>query len=204
MCGIDTSITCNCLHSNCYLLCGECTWSNFSPFSPYKLILSLFKGHWDCVLSHLISLAKFNLSLIGTFTWPTPPWPYRATTCRGRELNYGSHTHFLYHTRTWRASPDEWSAQCRGYLRDSINMKDNTHQAHTVMPTRRIWNDDGQMIFGNFGSLKFPEICLTSEENPEKISPRKLVPIGDRTRARCVTSSHDTTCSTAVDSIISL
>ena len=26
-----------------------------------------------------------------------------------------------------RASPDEWSAQCRGHLRDSTNMKDNTH-----------------------------------------------------------------------------
>ena len=40
-------------------------------------------------------LSKFNLPLIGTFTWPTPPGPFRATTCRTRELNYGSHTCFL-------------------------------------------------------------------------------------------------------------
>ena len=80
----------------------------------------------------LISLSKFNLPFIGTFTWPTPPGPYRATTCRGRELNYGSHTYFFDHTWTWRASGDEWSAQCRCHLRDSTNMKDNTHQAHTL------------------------------------------------------------------------
>ena len=34
-----------------------------------------------------------------------------------------------------------------------------------------------------------------------KTSPRKLVPTGDRTRARCVTGAHPTTWSTAVDII---
>ena len=37
-------------------------------------------------------------------------------------------------------------------------------------------------------------------KSPRKTSPRKLVPTGDRTRARCVTSAHATACSTAVDS----
>ena len=37
------------------------------------------------------------------------------------------------------------------------------------------------------------------EKTQKKTSPRKLVPNGDRTRARCVTSAHATTCSTAVD-----
>ena len=60
-------------------------------------------------------------------------------------------------------------------------------------------DNDGQMIFGDLGGLKLPDIRLTGEENPEKTSPRKLVPSGDRTRARCVTSAHPTTCSTAVD-----
>ena len=147
---------------------------------------------------YLISLSKFNLPLIGTCTWPTPPGPYRVTTCRGRELNCESHTYFFDHTRTWRAFPDEWSAQCRGHLRDSTNVKD---KIHPVTPTRRIWNDDydGQMIFGDLGGLKFPDICLTGEKKPrKKTSPRKPVPTGDRTQARCVTSAHDTTCSTAV------
>ena len=36
-------------------------------------------------------------------------------------------------------------------------------------------------------------------KHPEKTSPRKLVPTGDRTRARCVTGAHAITWSTAVD-----
>ena len=39
-------------------------------------------------------------------------------------------------------------------------------------------DNDGQMISGDLGSLKLPEICLTGEENPERNSPRKLVPTG--------------------------
>ena len=60
-------------------------------------------------------------------------------------------------------------------------------------------DNDSQMIFGALGGLKLPDIRLTGEENPRKISPRKPVPTGDRTRARCVTGAHATTCSTAVD-----
>ena len=48
----------------------------------------------------------------------------------------------------------------------------------------------GQMIFGDLEGLKLPDICLTGEEKPRKTSPRKLVPTGDRTRARCVTGAH--------------
>ena len=40
-------------------------------------------------------------------------------------------TYFFDHTRTWGASPDEGSAQCIGHLRDSKNMKNDTHQTHT-------------------------------------------------------------------------
>ena len=55
--------------------------------------------------------------------------------------------------------------------------------------------NDGQMIFGDLGGLKLHGICLISKENPEKTSPRKLVPTGDRTRARCVSGAHATeTC----------
>ena len=46
---------------------------------------------------------------------------------------------------------------------------------------------DGQIIFGDLVRLKLPDIYLTSEENLPKISPRKLVSIGGRTRTRCVT-----------------
>ena len=126
-----------------------------------------------------ISLSKFNLPLIGTFTWPTPSGPYRATTCRGRGLNCGSQTYFFDHTRTWRASPDEWSALCRGHLRDSTNMKDNTHQAHTQSSEH---GEYGMMITtakwysGTLGGLKFPDMCLTGEENPRKNLTQETCP----------------------------
>ena len=48
------------------------------------------------------------------------------------------------------------------------------------------------MIFGDLGGLKLPDICHTGEENPEKTSPKKLVPTGDRTRARFLTGAHAT------------
>ena len=34
--------------------------------------------------------------------------------------------------------------------------------------------NDGQMIFGDLGGLKHPDICLTGEENPEKPHPGNL------------------------------
>ena len=60
-------------------------------------------------------------------------------------------------------------------------------------------DNDGQMIFGDLGGLKLPDICLTGEENPEKISPRKLVSTGDQTQACCVTGVHAAACTTAVE-----
>ena len=60
-------------------------------------------------------------------------------------------------------------------------------------------DNDGQMIFGDLGGLKLPDICLAGEENPEKTSPRKLVPTGDRTQAHYMTGVHATACPTAVD-----
>ena len=39
-------------------------------------------------------------------------------------------------------------------------------------------DNDGQMIFGDLGGLKLPDIYITGEEKPEKTSPRKHVPTG--------------------------
>ena len=51
----------------------------------------------------------------------------------GEGINSGSHrpTYFFDHTRIWRASPDEGSAQGRGHLRDNTNMKVDTHHSRT-------------------------------------------------------------------------
>ena len=58
---------------------------------------------------------------------------------------------------------------------------------------------DGQMIFGDLVGLKLPDIRLTGEEKPRKNLPRKPIPTGNRTRARCMKSAHATTSSTAVN-----
>ena len=54
---------------------------------------------------------------------------------------------------------------------------------------------------GTLWAWSFLTFILQVRKTPEKTSPRKPVPPGDRTRARCVISSHATTCSTAVDPI---
>ena len=45
-----------------------------------------------------------------------------------------------------------------------------TSFTHPFILTRWIWKDDydGQIIFGDLMGLKFPDICLTGEENPRK------------------------------------
>ena len=55
-------------------------------------------------------------------------------------------------------------------------------------------DNDGQMIFGDFGGLKLLDICLTGEEKTRK---NLIQETGDRTRARCVTGEHATACPTA-------
>ena len=79
----------------------------------------------------LISLSKVNLPLIGTFTWPTPPGPYRATTCRGRELNYGSHTYFL--TTQGHGGPSRMSDQLNaGVTSETAQTWKTIHTKHTL------------------------------------------------------------------------
>ena len=66
----------------------------------------------------------------------------------------------------------------------------------------RMMNDDDnddQMIFGDLGGLKLPDICLTGEEKSRKNSPRKLVQTGTEPLSRCVTGAHATVWATMVD-----
>ena len=42
-------------------------------------------------------------------------------------------------------------------------------------------DNDGQMLFGDLGGLKLPDICLTGEEKPRKNLTQETCPgIGDR------------------------
>ena len=58
-------------------------------------------------------------------------------------------------------------------------------------------DNDGQMIFGDHGGLKLPDICLTGEEKPRKNLTQETCP--DRGSNPGPLSAHATTCSTVVD-----
>ena len=60
--------------------------------------------------------------------------------------------------------------------RQHKNERRYTPGTHSCISTRRIWNDDygGQMIFVDLVGLRFPDNCLTSEENPKKSYPGYL------------------------------
>ena len=81
-----------------------------------------------------------------------------------------------------------------------MNINDDTH--HPLIHSNKA--DIIRMIMmakrysGNHVAYS-PDICHTGEENPNKTSPRKLVPTGDLTRARCVTGAHAIALPKAVD-----
>ena len=96
----------------------------------------------------------------------------------GRELNYGSHTYFCPHKDMegfpgWVISPMPGPPP-----RQHKHERQYTPSTLSVIPTRRIWNDDddAQMIFGDLGGLKFPDICLTGEEKPRKNLTQETCP----------------------------
>ena len=147
----------------------------------------------------IISLSKFNLPLIGSFYVTHAARAYRDTTCRGMELNCGSQTYFFDHIRTWRASPDELSATL-----ETAQTWKTIHIKHTPIHTKsnkanmEWWLRRPNDIRGPWGPKVSRHLSYRWGKS-RKETPRKLVPTGDRTRARCVTGAHATTCSTSVD-----
>ena len=102
---------------------NACYYSLEKILSPYLLSKKLK------VL--IISLSKFSLPLIGTFTWLTLPGPYRATTCRGRELNYESHTNFF--TTQGHGGPPRISDQPNaGATSETAQTWKTIHTKHTL------------------------------------------------------------------------
>ena len=103
------------------------------------------------------------LTLTSPFTWLTPSGSYRVAACRERELTQDHILNLLFdHKRTWRASPDQWSTQCRGHLRDNTNMKDDRPTYHTRTYSfqqgeyeRRLWRPN---IFGDLLGLNLPDM----------------------------------------------
>ena len=63
-------------------------------------------------------------------------------------------------------------------------------------------HNDGQMIFGDLGDIKLPNICLTDEEKPRKNLTQETCPDRGSNPARYVTGAHATACPTAVDLLL--
>ena len=106
-----------------------------------------------------------------------PPGPYRATTCRGRELNCGSQTYFFDHTRTWRASrmsdqPDTGATSETAQTWKTIHTKHTS--IHTKKANMKRWLRCPNDIRGPCG-LKFSRhFVLQVRKNPEKPHPGNL------------------------------
>ena len=154
---------------------ANCRWN----FLRHLLVSISHVHHTEkyVALACLISLSKFNLPLMGTFTWPTPPGLTEPRPGGGRELNYGSQT-FL--TTQGHGGPPRMSDQLNAGATSETaqTWKTNKPSTHSVKPTRRIWNDDydGQMIFGDLGGLKFRDICFTGGEKPRKNLTQETCP----------------------------
>ena len=154
--------------------------------------------------SHLISLSKFNLPRIGPFYVTHAARALLSHDLSGEGIKLWITDILLWAHKDIEGLPGWVISPMPGPPpREHKHVRRYTPSTHRFILTRRIWNDDygGQMIFRDLVGLKFPEFVLQMRKNPEKTSPWKPVPTGDRTRARCVTSAHATTCSTPVDGL---
>ena len=128
--------------------------------------------------SHLISLSKFNLPLIGSFYATHAARALQSHDLSGEGIKLWI-TDIIFLTTQGHGGPPGWviSPMPGPSPRQHKHEKQYTPSTPPFIPTRRIWNDDydcGQMIYGDLVGLKFPDICLTGEENPEKPHPGNL------------------------------
>ena len=120
--------------------------------------------------TYLISLPEFNLPLIGSLTWFTPPGPYKATTRRGEGINLWT-TYILFkpHNGGFTRMRDQLNAEATS---ETAQTWKTTHTRHTLSSFQQ--GEYEMMIMaakwysGTFVDLKFPDICLTGEEKPRK------------------------------------
>ena len=137
------------------------------------------------------------------FTWITPSGPYSATTCRERELTLDHIILFWLHKGMEGLPGWGISSMSGPPPRQHKHERLYTPFTQPFILTRRIWKEDydGQMIFrGPRGPNASRHLSYRCGKTQKKTSPRKFVRIEDRTRTRCVTGAHTTTCSTVVDS----
>ena len=116
------------------------------------------------------------LSLASPFTWPTPPGPYRATICRGRKKLWI--TYFFWPHKDMEGLPGWVISPMPGPPpRQHKHERQDTRSTHSVIPTRRIWNDDLLWPWGPWGPKvswhlsdrwRKPRKNLTQETCPDR------------------------------------
>ena len=111
---------------------------------------------------------------------------------------YGSHAYFL--TTQRHEKPPRMRDQLNaGATSETTRTLKTIQTIHALIQSTKV-NMKGwlwrQMIFGDLCGPKSFLIFVLQVRN--KMSPRKLVPTGDRNRVRCETGAHATACSIAV------
>ena len=125
--------------------------------------------------SHHLS-SKFNLLLIGTF-YVT----HAARVLQSHDLSGKGIKLWITYILFW---PHKDMEGLHGWVigpmpgpppRQHKHERQYTPRTNSVIPTRRIWNDDydGQMIFGDLGGLKFPDICPDRGSNPGPLRDKR-------------------------------
>ena len=125
---------------------------------------------------YLISLPEFNLSLICSFTWFTPPGPYRATTCWGRKLNFESHTYVFF---TTHGGPPRMSDQFNaGVTSQTAQTWKSIHTSHTFIHSNKanmkcwLWRPND--IPGPCGPKVSWHLSYRWGKTPKRSHPRNL------------------------------
>ena len=129
---------------------------------------------WE-VFDHPQSSARTWLSVIfiSFFVW------------NGRRKTTFWHNELQISVENWlKAQAAGFYGEGIGNLVPGLHLRQHKHErrytsfTHTFIRTTWIWKDDydGQMIFGDLMGLNFLTFVLQVRKNPQKTSPRKLVP----------------------------
>ena len=143
------------------------------------------------------SIPQFNLHRMDAFTWLTPPGPYRATTCRERELTL-DHIHTFLTTQGHEGLPG-WEQLIAGATSETARTEKTIHTVHAPIYCNKanmkewLWRPND--IWGPCGPKVSWHLFYRWGKTQKKTSSRKLVLTRNRSRARCVTVVHATTCS---------
>ena len=148
--------------------------SNFYIFCVF--IVSLCDSYIH-LLSHLIPLSKFNLPLMAAFYVIHPTRAIQSRDLSIEGINSGSHTYFFWPHKDMEGLPGWVISPVPGPPpRQHKHERQYTPSTHSIIPTRRIWNndDDGQMIFGDLVGLKLPNMSYRWGKTPKKPHPGNL------------------------------